>query len=591
MIEADLSPAAVLTAPARRVWTPVILMAVYWSYQLSCRALNLDMFILWMSRVAVAAVIYLAFLGWWLFSRRVRRGDLWFALAVALASTVVAVALSFNAASGLVGLPFVFTAWAVWAVAAYRASRRAWRIGFASLICLTWAPFTLIRVGGLTGDQREEIAWRWSPTAEERFFAERADISHESGDDSEPVVATAGDWPGFRGPERDGVVHGVKIGTDWKNDPPRELWRRRVGPAWSSMCVVGGRLFTQEQRGERETVACYDADTGEELWTHDDPARFDEAVSGIGPRATPTFDGGRIYAAGATGRLNCLDAADGRVAWSHDLVADAGASLPVFGFWGFANSPLVVDGLVVVYQGAEGHEQLRAFDAETGEPVWQIEAGKNNYSSPQLATLAGRRQIVFVGDRGLTAVEPDSGTVLWQDADRFKAMMAMVQAHVISDNEMIVAADGGLVRLAVERRDGAWTIENRWSAPSRALRPAYNDFVVHRGAIYGFDEGIFGCLDLATGKRTWKRGRYGHGQVLLLADQDLLLVTAESGAVVLLAADPAACRELGRFQAIEGKTWNHPVVTHGRLYVRNAEEMACIELPPPNGSSNHESHE
>lgn len=586
MHEPDLPPRAAVTAPARRVWTPVILMAIYWAYQLSCRALNLDMFILWISRLAVAAVIYLTFLGWWLLSRRVRRGDRWFALAVALATTVIAVALSFDAASGLVGLPFVLTAWAIWTVAAQRASPRAWRIGFASLICLTWAPFMLIRVTGLTGDQREEIAWRWSPTSEERFFTEHAELSGESPDKTlhpadEPVVASSDDWPEFRGPQRDGVVRGVNIGTDWKNHPPRELWRRRVGPAWSSMCVVGGRVFTQEQRGEREAVACYDADTGEELWAHNDPARFDEAVSGIGPRATPTFAGGRIYTAGATGRLNCLDAADGKVVWSHDLVAEEGASLPAFGFWGFANSPLVVDGLVVVYQGADKHEQLRAFDAATGEPVWQIEAGKNNYSSPQLATLAGRRQIVFVGDRGLTAVEPGSGDVLWQDADRFKAMMAMVQPHVISENEMIVAADGGLARLAVEQRDDAWTIENRWSDPSRALRPAYNDFVVHRGAIYGFDEGIFGCLDLATGKRTWKRGRYGHGQVLLLADQDLLLVTSESGGVILLAADPAACRELGRFQAIEGKTWNHPVVAHGRLYVRNAEEMACFELPPP----------
>ncbi|HEX5445067.1 MAG TPA: PQQ-binding-like beta-propeller repeat protein, partial [Pirellulales bacterium] len=305
--------------------------------------------------------------------------------------------------------------------------------------------------------------------------------------------------------------------------------------------------------------------------------RFEEAVSGSGPRATPTFSGGHLYTSGATGRIKCLDAATGRVGWSRDLVAETGA-LPAFGFWGLSNSPMVVDGLVVAYLWTDCSSQLRALDAETGEPVWQIDVGKNNYSSPQLATLGGERQIILVGEQGLIAVEPAAGSVLWKGAEALKAMMAMVQPHPIADSELIVTTDAGLMRLAVERHGDVWNVENRWSAPSRALRPAYNDFVVHNDTIYGFDEGVFGCIDLATGKRRWKRGRYGHGQVLLLADQELLLVTSETGAVILLAADPAACRELGRFQAIEGKTWNHPVVAHGRLYVRNAEEMACFEL-------------
>lgn len=567
------------------VWLPVGLMAIYWSYQLACRALGLDMMVLWLSRVAVAAVVYLTFLGWWLFSRRVRRGDRWFALATVTVAGALVAGISVNPTSALLGLPFVFAAWTIWLIAARWASPRAWRIGFASFIALTWAPFALLRVEGLTGDQREQVYWRWQPTAEQRFFAEHQAASDHAATvspaDKQPLAALPGDWTGFRGPRRDGVVHGVEIETDWKTHPPRQRWRRRVGPGWSSVCVVGGRLFTQEQRGERETVVCYDAETGDEIWAHDDPTRFDEGVSGSGPRATPTFADGRLYTAGATGRINCLDAASGQVVWSRDLVAETGAGLPAFGFWGLSNSPLVIDGLVLVYQWAEGHEQIRAFDAETGEPVWQFEAGKNNYSSPQLATLAGERQIIVVGERGLTAIEPASGKLLWSGAEAHKATMAMVQPHPISDSELIVPTDAGLVRLAVDRHDDVWTVESRWPAPSRALRPAYNDFVVNNDTIYGFDEGVFGCLDLATGKRRWKRGRYGHGQVLLLADQSLLLVMSETGAVVLLAADSKACRELGRFQAIEGKTWNHPVVAHGRLYVRNAEEMACFELAPP----------
>lgn len=266
--------------------------------------------------------------------------------------------------------------------------------------------------------------------------------------------------------------------------------------------------------------------------------------------------------------------------WSRDLVAETGAASPVFGFWGLSTSPLVVDGLAVFYQWADGHEQLRAFDAVSGEPAWQLDVGKNNYSSPQLATLAGKRQLIFIGEGGLVGIDPTTGSVIWRGGDELKATMPMVQPHVIGDTELIVATDPGLMRVSIDRHDDAWKVENQWPAATRALRPAYNDFVVHGSAIYGFDEGVFGCIDLATGKRLWKRGRYGHGQVLLLADQDLLLVMAETGAVALLAADPAALRELGRFQALEAKTWNHPVVSHGRLYVRNAEEMACYDLTP-----------
>ncbi|OYV83136.1 MAG: hypothetical protein B7Z73_16375 [Planctomycetia bacterium 21-64-5] len=280
----------------------------------------------------------------------------------------------------------------------------------------------------------------------------------------------------------------------------------------------------------------------------------------------------------AAGGRSCLDAATGGKIWSRDLVAESGAAAPKFGFWGFSCSPLVVDGVAIVYAGGEGHEKLWGLDAESGKTAWSLDAGSDNYSSPQRATLNGQPQVLFSGKLGLMAVEPASAELLWKAPDTLKSSNAMVQPHVLDSNELMVAADGGLVRMAVDRDGGGFRLTPRWSVPAKGLRPAFNDFVVHKGAIYGFDEGIFGSLDLETGKRTWKRGRYGHGQVLLLADQDVLLVTAESGELVLLAADSAKFRELAKFQALEGKTWNHPALAHGRLYLRNAEEMACYEL-------------
>lgn len=550
------------------------------------------MLYLFVSRMAVTAVVLLAFPIWWLTSRQLRPGDRWYAVAVGIAAVVTTGLLSdASSVAGIVmiGLPLAYTLSTIWLIVARRTNQPVWRAGLAAAICFSLAPLTLVRWDGLTGDQRNELRWRWQPTAETQFLAGRlpeqwvrpgtyAPLPRFEG----PLLAQSGDWPGFRGPERDGVVRGPEIETDWQQHPPRLIWRQRVGPAWSSMALVAGRLFTQEQRGEREAVVSYDARTGRELWAHEDAGRFPEGVSGIGPRATPSFAQGRLYALGATGIVNCLDAATGRKIWSHDLVADSGgtAPRPQSGFWGFSCSPLVTDGVVVVYGGGIANEKLWAFDADSGERAWSLDAGANNYSSPQLATLNGRRQVLFFGERGLSALEPASGEQLWRGPEPLKALNAMVQPHAINSSELIVAADGGLVRLEVSQSGEAVQATERWPKPARGLRPAFNDFVVYDGALYGFDEGIFGCLDLQTGKRNWKRGRYGYGQVLLLEDQGLLLVMAEPGEAVLLAADAGQLRELGRLKSLNGKTWNHPAIAQGRLYVRNAEEMACYDLAP-----------
>ena len=391
--------------------------------------------------------------------------------------------------------------------------------------------------------------------------------------------ADAAEWPGFRGPARDGVVRGVRLETNWTATPPRELWRRPIGPGWSSFAVQGDRIYTQEQRGEDELVVAYDVRTGEPVWRHADPVRFYESNGGAGPRGTPTLAGGRVYTFGATGILNALDAATGGVLWSRNVATDAEKKIPG---WGFASSPLIVGDAVVV--AASG--QLVSYDAATGKPRWFGPKAGGGYSSPHLVTLHGTPQILLLTGGGATAVSPADGRLLWQHAP-WKDTVGILQPALAGGDLLITAADGfgakGMSRIAVARGPSGWTATERWM--SNGLKPYFNDFVVHEGHAFGFDGRILSCIDLADGQRKWKGGRFGHGQLVLLPDQDLLLVLSEDGELGLVQAAPDQFTELARFKAIEGKTWNHPVLVRDLVLVRNGEEMAAFRLPAVVGAA------
>ena len=463
-----------------------------------------------------------------------------------------------------------------WFGRAWPARRRARTT--AALVLLGWSWFPLVRLDGFDGSYWPEFTWRWRPTTEERLAAATNDarqLTETTGAIVEPISVAPGDWPGFRGSNRDSRVTGATISADWTAAPPRLIWRIPIGPGWSSIAVAGKRLYTQEQRGDQEAVVCYDADSGSEIWRHDDATRFNEIVAGPGPRATPTVADGRLYTYGAKATLNCLDAADGRCLWHRDLIAEIGAALPI---WGFASSPLVVDGQVIVYAGGTEGRGLVAYDATTGEPRWHVPGADMNFASASPATLHGQPCVLFANDKALLALTPGTGSLLWSTTPGGWNGPSMVQPQVVDESSIIVPlGDGvGVARIDLSRSTENWSVAERWS--TKQLKPSYNDFVYHDGHLFGFDQNIFACLDAATGKRAWKQGRYGFGQVLLFADQGLLVVLTETGELVLLAADPARHRELGRIQAIAGKTWNHPAFAHGRLYVRNGAEAACFDI-------------
>lgn len=487
-------------------------------------------------------------------------------------------------------IPPLGVALVAWAVATRHfpdTIRRATMVATILLACGAW---TLVRTGGFTASLNNDLHWRWTPTPEERLVAESPKLAPAPLDTPATLEKTpepkAGKktaiaapkaeeralWSGFRGPHRDGVVRGVQIKTDWTASPPVALWRHAVGPGWSSFAMSEDRIYTQEQRGPDEIVACYKLRTGEPVWMHRDAARFWESVGGAGPRGTPTLSHGRVYSMGATGILNALDAGNGALVWSHNAVTDSGAKIPD---WGIASSPLLTGDLAIV--AASG--RLIAYDRESGIRRWAGPSHGASYSSPQLMTIDGVSQIVLLTSAGAVSVAVAAGKLLWGHA--WKGY-PIVQPAVTPDGGLLIAVErtSGIRRLEVSRGSGEgpdrWTVQERWT--STALKPHFNDFVVHNGHAYGFDGSIMSCIDLKDGARKWKGGRYGNGQLVLLADQDLLLVLSEEGELALVSATPAEFKEMARFKAIEGKTWNHPVLVGDTVFVRNGEEMAAFRL-------------
>jgi outer membrane protein assembly factor BamB len=473
-------------------------------------------------------------------------------------------------------LPIVATLWTLAVLVTRSASRGVQIASLVAAMVVAWGWMPLVRFNGLVGNTVPEYHWRWTPTPEEQFLAQRSQDRPNATEMNRHVKSGPHDWPAFRGPNRDGVVRGADIDT---SSPPKEVWRRRVGPGWSSVIVVGDTLFTQEQRGEHEAVVCYDALTGDEIWCHEDDARFSEETAGTGPRATPCFTNGRVFAVGCTGILNCLDADTGKRLWKRDLAAESGAELP---HWGFTCSPLVVDDLVVVFAGGTSTRNLLAFRTGTGELAWSAAAGETSYASPQVARIDDKAEVLMMTNHGLTSVEPTTGHVLW-DVDLHVPPSAprSISPLPVNNTAVLVGSEGdfGLKLIEVKRVGKTNETSERWT--SKALKPAFNDPVVADGSIYGFDGRIFACVDLQTGSRRWKDGRYGEGQLILLADQSVLLVVSEKGEVILLSANPGRHEELGRFPALHGKAWSHPAMIGRKLYLRNAEEMVCYEFRAP----------
>ncbi|MFH0761032.1 MAG: PQQ-binding-like beta-propeller repeat protein [Bacteroidota bacterium] len=511
---------------------------------------------------------------WWAFFSRAPRFERWFAIFLMIAALLAtSQIIHISIRTTMMGLMFpVFSipvlslAFVAWAIASRKLSKERRLAIMVATIIVASGFWTFLRTDGMDADIHQDFAWRWAKTHEDRLLTQIDNNQITKPLDS-VAMETEAEWPGFRGPDRDGIIHGVRIGTDWLKTPPVEMWRRPVGPGCSSFAIHGGLLYTQEQRGEYELVTCYDLETGEPVWSHRDSARFWDSHAGAGPRSTPTLSYGRVYTLGATGILNVLDERDGTVVWSRDAASDTGVKvLP----WGFTSSPLVVSDVVIVALSGK----LAAYNAASGKLRWVGPDGGNSYSSPHLITIGGILQVLLMSQSGAVSLSPTDGKQLWNYA--WPSDDRILQPAVISGGDLLLAGGlNGICRITASNAQGEWTARELWT--SDELKLNLNDFIIHKDHAYGFNGPRIACMDIKDGKRVWQGDLY-RGWLLLLADQDLLVVLSEKGELALVEANPGQFKELARIPAIKGKTWNHPVLVGDILVVRNNQEMAAFRL-------------
>jgi outer membrane protein assembly factor BamB len=422
------------------------------------------------------------------------------------------------------------------------------------------------------------VHFRWETPSEERRAAERGQQGKAA---QVPIPApTPADYPEFRNRHRDGVITGLAGGLirDWSAHPPQRLWEQTAGGGFAGFVVVGPSAVTLEQIGGEEVVVCYDADTGKERWSYGYSARFADPT-GDGPRATPTIADGDVYSFGATGVLVRLDGTTGSLKWTVNTLENNDNVT-----WAMSGSPLVYDEFVVVNPGvqrdaAKGRGVV-AYDRATGNVRWHAGDRKAGYSSPQLATIAGVRQVLVFDGTALGAYDAQTGRELWNHPWRTSYDVNTAQPIVFDDGRVFIASGygHGCAMLQVTRSDGQWSVQELWT--NTRFRCKFTSPVYRDGHVYAIDEAAtcLTCLDVQTNQIKWKEGRYGSGQILLVGD--VIVVGTEDGRLVLVEANPAAFRELASFPALLGaKNWNHLAIARGRAYLRNHEMMACYELP------------
>ena len=395
-------------------------------------------------------------------------------------------------------------------------------------------------------------------------------------------MARAEDWPQYRGPRNNGLSGETGIMTTWPADGPKVVWKIPVGEAFGSFAISGQKALLYAEQEGKEACFAYDAATGKQLWATPIDTTIFEKQGGNGPRSTPTIEGNRVYVLGTYLKLACLDLADGKVLWLHDLVKEFNGQRDVGGIgqWGSAASPLVEGKLVIVAGGGAG-QSLMAFDKESGAVVWKGLAENITHATGTPATIHGVRQVIFFTQSGLVSVKPESGAVLWQFKFPFKVSTAA--SPVVNDDTVYCSAAYGVGAGAyrIIKEGDQLTAKEIWRTPGELMNH-WSTPVFHNGYVFGiYGHGQHGtaplkCVELATGKEMWSQNGFGPGGTILV--NGYVMVTGDKGQLVLVEATPKGYNEVARAQPLVGKCWTMPVISNGRVFMRTTKEAVCLDL-------------
>ena len=381
--------------------------------------------------------------------------------------------------------------------------------------------------------------------------------------------ALAADWPNFRGPAHDGISAENGWRSDWASDPP-VAWKAQVGLGFSSIVIANGRAATAGHAGGNDTVFCFDAASGKELWKHSYPAELGDKFYEGGTTGTPTFDGDRLFWLSRWGDLYCFEAASGKIIWQKNIQKETGAPIPT---WGYTGAPLVHESLLVLNVGEAGV----AVGKTTGKIVWQSAAKDAGYSTPLPVQRDGQAFALFGNSENYLAVDVKTGKEAWRF--RWLTQYGVNAADPIVSGEHVFISSGygkgsALLKL------GAGVPEQVWK--TKLLRTQLNAAVRFEGHLYGVDgdtgdKPALKCIEFLTGKEKWAEPGFGPGGVVI-ADGKLIALSAV-GELLIAPASPEGFKPTMRTQVLGPKCWTAPVLANGFIYCRNSRgEIAVLDV-------------
>ncbi|HWT04053.1 MAG TPA: PQQ-binding-like beta-propeller repeat protein [Pyrinomonadaceae bacterium] len=385
---------------------------------------------------------------------------------------------------------------------------------------------------------------------------------------------TGGEWPQWRGANRDGISQETGLLKEWPADGPPLAWKAAgAGRGYSSLAVSKGRIYTLGLKGDREHVIAFDAATGKQVWATPYGSGAFRNDRGDGPRGTPTVDGDRLYALGGNGDLSALDAKTGRVLWTMNVLQKFGGSNIQ---WGISESPLIIGDKLLINAGGPGASVV-ALNKKDGSLIWKSQSDKAGYSSAIPIQVAGKTQVVFFTDERGLGLDLETGKLLW-DYPRAANNVANAATPVARGNRVFITSDygngGGVVEIKADAK-GVTATEVYFT---KEMRNHHSSSVLIGDHLYGFSSAILTAMRFDTGEVAWKDRSVGKGS-LVFADGHLYLLS-ENGVVGLVEATPAGYREKGRFRIPQDSlpTWSHPVVAGGRLYLRDQDTIYAYDV-------------